>query len=99
LDDLVILVDENDRDLFTDEPDNTSIEGTIEEISDNNLDEWFYDANSDVSIDELLASYVQFTATNDLDPDITSKLFPVPKGKCVKRQFKKNSNQSNTTRG
>jgi hypothetical protein len=53
LDDLEMLVDENDRELFTEEPENdTSIEGNIEEISDKNLDEKFYDANIDVSFDE-----------------------------------------------
>jgi hypothetical protein len=66
LDDLEMLLDENDRELFTEEPENDT---SIEEISDNNLDERFYDVNSDVCIDELLASHVQFTATNDLDPD------------------------------
>jgi hypothetical protein len=62
MDDLEMLVDENDREMLTEEPENdTSIEGTMEEISENSLDERFYDANSDVCIDELLTSHVQFT--------------------------------------
>jgi hypothetical protein len=58
----------DEREVFTEEPEIDCINESSNEISDISEDN-FYDPDSDVSVDELLAANVQFTATNDLDPD------------------------------
>jgi hypothetical protein len=70
IDDVEMQEEESESQFSTDEPEqDNNIEGTNDNVSESNLDESFYDANSDVSIDELLASHAQFSATNDMDPD------------------------------